>query len=225
MAAGLAASTGLPYAGRIRPVALLALLGGAGLVAGAVLATGVARSVRLPVPGVVRKLAGTWRAARAEATGRRRPFLRAGLRGLVFWLTVVLSQWCFMAAVQISVPVQYAALVVTTVNALSLLPVSLGGYGLREGAFSAFLAVGGLATPQQGVAVGVCLSAQTLAFGVVGGLVYLTVRRPSVPSPVLPTSKGSPDADPDGQPAPHLQPARDADRGAEPVPSAVRPGA
>ena len=69
----------------------------------------------------------------------------------------------------------------TSVNALSLLPISLGGYGLREGAFASFLAVGGFAVPAQGAAVGVCLSAQTVAFGLVGALTYLTVRRSPAP--------------------------------------------
>jgi len=189
MAVSLAASAGLPYAGRIRPVAAVAVLGFVGLLAVLAGAGRFARSVPLPLPAKVRGMAATVGAARAQARDRdgaeRRPFVRATLRGLAFWTTVVLSQWCFMAAVGIDVPPQYAALVVTTVNALSLLPISLGGYGLREGAFSAFLAVGGLATTGQGAAVGVILSAQTLLFGVVGGLVRLfptTVSDPAVPA-------------------------------------------
>ena len=191
MAASLAASAGLPYAGRIRPVAAVAVLGFAGLLAVLAGAGRFARS--LPLPAKVRGMAATVGAARAQARDRdgaeRRPFVRATLRGLAFWTTVVLSQWCFMAAVGIDVPPQYAALVVTTVNALSLLPISLGGYGLREGAFSAFLAVGGLATTGQGAAVGVILSAQTLLFGVVGGLVRLLPTTPVAP---VVTAAGAP---------------------------------
>jgi hypothetical protein len=68
-----------------------------------------------------------------------------------------------------------------------MVPISLGGYGLREGAFSVLLSVGGLGTASQGASVGICLSVQTLLFGLLGGLIYLqlstSVRRPSVPVP------------------------------------------
>jgi hypothetical protein len=48
---------------------------------------------------------------------------------------------------------------------------------LREGAFSALLGVGALGTATQGAVVGVCLSAQTLLFGLIGALAYLTLGR------------------------------------------------
>jgi uncharacterized membrane protein YbhN (UPF0104 family) len=82
-----------------------------------------------------------------------------------------------MRAVGIHVPLTYGVVVVTTTNAITMLPISLGGYGLREGAFAAFLAVGGLATTAQGVAVGVCLTGQTVVLGLAGIPFYLTVNR------------------------------------------------
>ena len=91
----------------------------------------------------------------------------------------MLSQACYIRAVGIHSPALYSVAVVTCVNALSMLPISVGGYGLREGAFSAMLSVGSLGTVTQGTAVGVCLSAQTLLFGLVGGVVYLTLGRQS----------------------------------------------
>jgi hypothetical protein len=68
-------------------------------------------------------------------------------------------------------------LVITTTTAVTMLPISLGGYGLREGVFGLFLAAGGHATGGQGAAVGVCITVQTLALGVIGIPFYLTIRR------------------------------------------------
>ena len=46
----------------------------------------------------------------------------------------------------------------------------------RKGAFATFLAAGGHATAAQGAAVGICITVQTLALGVIGVPFYLTVR-------------------------------------------------
>jgi uncharacterized membrane protein YbhN (UPF0104 family) len=62
---------------------------------------------------------------------------------VVFWIFVVASQSLFIMAVGIHVTLAYSALVITTATAVTMLPISLGGYGLREGAFAAFLAAGG----------------------------------------------------------------------------------
>ena len=123
--------------------------------------------------------------ARKEAADETRPFLRATFRGLLFWIVVVLSQACYIRAVGIHASLGYAAAVVACVNAISMLPISVGGYGLREGAFSALLGVAGVGTAVQGTAVGLCLSAQTLLFGLCGAVVYATLPRPSG-SPAMP---------------------------------------
>ncbi len=82
-----------------------------------------------------------------------------------------------LRAVGIHPPIAYAAVVVLVVNALSMLPISLGGYGLREGTFSLFLAVGGIATAAQGAAVGLCITVQTLLMGLLGIPIYLLLGR------------------------------------------------
>lgn len=151
-----------------------------------VLAVGAVASLGLDYAGPVRILAGAFAAAGvvggllalrlARTRTRLTPptAMTAALRGLSFWCVVVLSQVSFMLAAGVRVPFGYAVAVVAVVNALSLIPISLGGYGLREGAFGAFLAASGHATLAQGAVVGACLSLQTFAFGLVGGLVYLT---------------------------------------------------
>ncbi len=175
-AIGLVASLGQGYASRIRPFSLAVLVGGVLLVAvtmspamGALGRWGLLNRG----PGkAVAKLLG----ALHEFRGQGRDLLQAALRGLVFWVFVVASQSLFILAVGIHVSVAYSALVITTATAITMVPISLGGYGLREGAFAAFLAYGGHATGAQGAAVGVCITVQTLALGVIGIPFYLTIR-------------------------------------------------
>jgi uncharacterized membrane protein YbhN (UPF0104 family) len=187
VAIGLVLSMRQPYGSRATTLGLCCL--GAGL-AIVVLMTSAGRldwssSSWLPRPA--RKLMRAVAQARETAVGPSRPFLRAGVRGLAFWTTVVISQTCYIRAAGIHPPVGYAILVVTCVNAVSMVPISLGGYGLREGAFSVLLSVGGLGSASQGASVGICLSVQTLLFGLAGGVLYLQLssrtRPASVPTP------------------------------------------
>jgi uncharacterized membrane protein YbhN (UPF0104 family) len=176
-AVGLVATLSLGYATRIRPFSLAVLAGGFVLV---VLTLSPAMGVlgRWGLlkrgPGVVvAKLLG----ALHDFRGQRSYLLQATVRGLFFWAVVVASQSMFVRAVGIHIPLAYSALVITTTTAVTMLPISLGGYGLREGVFATFLAAGGHATGGQGAAVGVCITVQTLALGVIGIPFYLTIRR------------------------------------------------
>lgn len=176
MAIGFVVSSGEPYIARIRPYSLVAIAGGVAFIAVAVTPIfGRVASLRIFRRGFGRKIAKLLTALH-EFRGQRRDLLLASMRGVVFWMVVALSQWGFMRAVGINEPFAYAMLVITTTNAITMLPISLGGYGLREGAFAAFLAVAGMATTAQGVAVGVCLTAQTVGLGLLGVPFYLTIR-------------------------------------------------
>jgi uncharacterized membrane protein YbhN (UPF0104 family) len=98
----------------------------------------------------------------------------------MFWTLSVFNQWCLMHAVGIGASIPLAATVVTTVNVLTLLPISINGYGVREGAFAAFLASGGLATLGQALSVSLMLVSQTILWGVVGIICWAlpSLRRP-----------------------------------------------
>jgi uncharacterized protein (TIRG00374 family) len=110
----------------------------------------------------------------------RMALLIAALLELGFWLLVVANAWAFMRAVGTHPPIAYAAVVILTVNALSMLPISIGGYGLREGTFSLFLAVGAIATSAQGAAVGLCITLQAMLIGAIGIPFYLSLGRSRV---------------------------------------------
>ncbi|HTZ09643.1 MAG TPA: lysylphosphatidylglycerol synthase transmembrane domain-containing protein, partial [Acidimicrobiales bacterium] len=175
-AVGLVATAGVSEAGRVRPYAAAVTAGGVVLVL-CLLSPALGRlsQVRLLRRGPGRAVAKLL-AALHEFRGQRRYLGEATLRGLVFWLSVVASQYLFIRAVGIHVPLALGALVVTTTTAITMVPISLGGYGLREGAFAAFLTAGGHATAAQGAAVGVCITVQMLALGLIGIPFYLTVR-------------------------------------------------
>ncbi len=178
IALGLAFCWRQPYAGRILPYAVICLLGGtAGLVVVASPLMGTLSRwgllQRTGASRVVARLLESLHQFRSE----QRALAMASLLELGFWLFVVASAWAYMRAVGIHPPIAYAAVVVLVVNALSMLPISLGGYGLREGTFSLFLAVGGIATAAQGAAVGLCITVQTLLMGLLGIPIYLLLGR------------------------------------------------
>ena len=202
------ASWHLDYAGRVRGVAVLVLVTGALLVVGLIVVQRLDALRRVTLPRRLDKIRRSIALARTEAADHTHPFRRSTVRGLVFWVVVVLSQACYIRAVGIHAPFEYAAAVVCCVNAISMLPISVGGYGVREGAFSILLATGGLGTAAQGTAVGLCLSAQTLLFGLIGAVVYLTLRRSRPHPEPIPATPPEPSGRPTGMtPALTLDPS------------------
>lgn len=182
MGISLVASWPVADATRLRATALVCLGGGVAVAVAIVVVQRMGALARLRLPGRLAGIRRTILEARAAAADGTHPFRRSALRGLLFWVVVVLSQACYVHAVGITAPFAYVAAVVTCVNAVTMAPISVGGYGLREASFSALLGVGAIGTAAQGTAVGLVLSAQTLLFGLVGAVVYLTLRRTAITS-------------------------------------------
>lgn len=165
MCVGVILTFGAPVADRIRPLAL------AGAVVGVV---GLAICTT-PLLGWLaqRRLLQRIRVARVlgelhDFRGERRQLLLASLRGTLFWGLSVLNQWCLMHAVGIDISLTYAAAVTTTVNAITMLPISINGYGVRESGFVTFLTVPGLATSSVALAASLCITAQSILWGLIG---------------------------------------------------------
>jgi uncharacterized protein (TIRG00374 family) len=130
--------------------------------------------------GIVSKIVRTLRGIAdgvAQLSSQPMVLLRSAGTGALFWLVVVGSQWCYLRGFGVHLSLLYACLVVTLVNIASMLPISLGGYGLREGVFGALVAFTGTATAAQGTAAGLCVSAQTILLGLVGVGAYLLLPR------------------------------------------------
>jgi uncharacterized membrane protein YbhN (UPF0104 family) len=129
---------------------------------------------------VLAKLLGALDAFR----GRRTELVLASVRGTAFWGLSVLNQWAFMHAVGLGISLAVAAIVVTTINALTMLPISINGYGIRENGFSRWLAPllgSGQGAAQlaarTGTAVGFLLAAQSLLWAGIGVVFWLTDKR------------------------------------------------
>ena len=185
MGLGVLLTLGDPRASEIRAVAVAGvLLGAAGLAL--CMTPLLGHLARRPMlqrgrPGrILAKLLGALDAFR----GRRTELVLASVRGTGFWGLSVLNQWAFMHAVGIGIGLSYAAIVVTTINALTMLPISINGYGIRENGFSRWLAPlfgSGSAAAQtaarRGTAVGFLLAAQSLLWAGIGVVFWLTDKR------------------------------------------------
>jgi glycosyltransferase involved in cell wall biosynthesis/uncharacterized membrane protein YbhN (UPF0104 family) len=177
MGFGLALTITSAAVARVRPVAL------AGAVIGlAVLAVTVSPLIgRVAGSTSLARLPG-WRPLSAglrvlDGFRSQRPELVAAAgRGAVFWSLTVLNQWCYIQAVGIHPSLGYAAVAVTLVNLATMLPLSVNGFGAREGGYIALLAGVGLGTTAQAVSAGLLISAQSLLFGLIGVCCLFTLR-------------------------------------------------
>jgi uncharacterized membrane protein YbhN (UPF0104 family) len=177
MALGLALTINSSAAARVRPVALAGSLLGLGflavtlspLIGRAAASTSLARLPGWkPVASSLRVLDG-FRSQRADV-------LAAIGRGVVFWSLTVLNQWAYIRAMGIHPSLGYTALAVTLVNLATMLPVSINGFGAREGGFIALLAGVGLGSTAQAASAGLLITAQSLLFGLIGAGCLLTLR-------------------------------------------------
>ena len=181
MTLGLVLTLGDSRASEIRLVALAGVLAGA---AGLALCMTplLGRLAALPVlqRGRAGRVLAKLLAALDAFRGRRSELLFASARGTAFWGLSVVNQWAFMHAVGVPIPLTYAAIVVTTINALTMLPISINGYGIRENGFSRWLGplFGSSAlAAQKGTAVGFLLAAQSLLWAGIGVVFWLTDKR------------------------------------------------
>jgi uncharacterized membrane protein YbhN (UPF0104 family) len=183
MGVGVVLTLSDPFADRVRPVAIAgALCGIAGLAICTTPLLGWLAQRRTLQRIKIGKLFQELHNFRGEG----RQLLLASGRGVVFWGLSVVNWYCFIHAVRVDVSFQFAAVVTTTVAALTMLPVSINGYGVREGGFIAFLALPGLASPPAAVAASLCIAAQSLVWALIGIPFLLTRPRPKAAPASLP---------------------------------------
>jgi glycosyltransferase 2 family protein len=177
MGIGLVLTATSDYAARVRPVALVGAALGLAIVGITVspLIGRFAASTRLarlpgwkPLSTSLQVLDG-FRSQRAELAA-------ATARGALFWSLTVLNQWAYIRAMGIHPSLGYTALAVTLVNLATMLPLSINGFGAREGGYIALLAGTKLATTAQAASVGLLISGQSLLFGLIGAGCLLTMR-------------------------------------------------
>jgi hypothetical protein len=102
-----------------------------------------------------------------------RLLLRIAALSLVFHLSQVGVQWLLARAAGANVPLAYCLVFHPMLAIVTALPVSIGGFGVREGAYVYFLGRIGV-DPAVAVTVGLLWWAVTVLAGLVGGVVFVT---------------------------------------------------
>ena len=172
MLVALAAVAQLVYHPRL-PRALAATVSSAGLM---LLAGWIAlpRLVRfLPPEHAIRRtveaeLAPFWRDGSLLAA--------AAALSLVFHVSQVAVQYLLGLATGVTLPFWYCLVFHPLVAVATALPVSLGGFGVREGGYVLLLGRIGIA-PSEAVVLSLLWFAVTAVAGLLGGLVFVTYRR------------------------------------------------
>jgi len=90
----------------------------------------------------------------------------------------VVAAWCLARAIAISPNALNMLILIPPVMLISMIPVSIGGWGIREGAMVVAFGYAGI-EPSQALAVSVLLGATTLAVAIVGGVIWLAERNPA----------------------------------------------
>ncbi len=116
-------------------------------------------------------------AAMESARGNMPLFVKAMMLSLAFHVGTVLNTWAAARAIGWENPDPMGLfIVVPLVLLVSMVPLTPAGIGIQEGAFLFFLQRIG-ATEAQGLGVGVVLRAKVMVIAMLGGLLWLYVRK------------------------------------------------
>lgn len=115
-------------------------------------------------------------AAQRALFGRRSGALVAGCSIVVHFLTVF-SAWSLARAIAISPNALDFLFLIPPVMLIAMIPISVGGWGIRESAMVVAFGYAGM-EQSQAFAVSVLIGAAGLVVGAIGGAVWLSERRP-----------------------------------------------
>lgn len=116
-------------------------------------------------------------AARAALFGRRHRVAIAVLSIAIHFLTVT-AAWLLARAIAIEPDLLNFLILIPPVMLVAMIPVSIGGWGIREGAMVVAFGYTGMA-PSQALAVSVLMGGAGLLVGAVGGALWLAERLPA----------------------------------------------
>lgn len=121
-----------------------------------------------------RIFASVMKTGNALQTAVRRPFAmsKATLFGVGFWLVACLNHYAYGIALGIQVPLYFYFIAIPFVALVTFLPISINGFGLREGAF-VFIFSTAYVAPTSSLLLALFMDAQALLFGLVGICIYL----------------------------------------------------
>ncbi|MGC9359024.1 MAG: lysylphosphatidylglycerol synthase transmembrane domain-containing protein [Anaerolineae bacterium] len=104
----------------------------------------------------------------------RRSLTRAVGVSLVFTATLVLSQLLLGRAIGIDLGIAHYAVFVPILSTLLLVPITIGGLGVREGGYVLLFGQAGV-PHDQALALSLLTYAMALVSGIIGGVLYVTV--------------------------------------------------
>ncbi len=110
--------------------------------------------------------------ALSVAMQRPRSLGIAILYGLIFWICSCLNHYAYGIALGIHLPLYFYCVAVPFVSLVTFLPISINGFGLREGAFVYIFSTMHV-SPATALLLALLMDAQALLFGSMGGLLYL----------------------------------------------------
>lgn len=164
------------------PFAATVALAGFGLVGGVLLAL---QADRLPLPRFARvRLVNTLaeQVARVRVALLTPAALTSGIAAVGVHAMTCLSVTAFAAALGLSVPMGEALTVVPIAILATAVPVSLNGWGAREGALAAGLALYGVATGEA-LAVSMMVGLAQIVLALPGGFLWLRLKRENADVP------------------------------------------
>ncbi|HEX2036095.1 MAG TPA: lysylphosphatidylglycerol synthase transmembrane domain-containing protein [Chloroflexota bacterium] len=109
------------------------------------------------------------------AFGNRGALVRVLALSFVFHATVVLLGWVTFVAIGAPVSLAACFLFIPIISAIQLIPVSLNGFGVREGAYVFFFGSAGLAAPQA-VAASLLFALLVSVISLAGGALFALRR-------------------------------------------------
>ncbi len=112
--------------------------------------------------------------ALSYAFRRPRSLLSATLFGMLFWVASFLNYYGYAAALGLHVPLTFYAVAIPFVSIIAALPISINGFGVREGAF-VYLFSTIHVPPTTSLSLALLMDAQVLLFGLIGGYIYFTM--------------------------------------------------
>ena len=112
--------------------------------------------------------------ALSYAFRRPRSLFSATLFGMLFWMASFLNYYAYAAALRLHVPLTFYLIAIPFVSIIAALPISINGFGVREGAF-VYLFTTIHVPPTTSLSLALLMDAQVLLFGLIGGCIYLTM--------------------------------------------------
>lgn len=107
-----------------------------------------------------------------ESVGRPRSMCQATAFGVLYHIGYILNFYVYALLLHITVPLAFYLVAIPFVSLIAILPFSINGFGLREGAFVLIFSTVHVPIPTATLLI-LLMDIQVLLFGLIGGGIYL----------------------------------------------------